>query len=127
MQDVDFVLNTAGNGLWSNVAKPVRVVKLELAVWDDELEDGELPEYGELKVYFDIADWNTYEDGLIYTDSQFENELAVALLSLGLDPSDVGYSEQGMQPDDAVSFDAGPDFIKSWATVFSTATISFLG
>jgi hypothetical protein len=81
MQDVDFVLNTAGNGLWSNVAKPVRVVKLELAVWDDELEDGELPEYGELKVYFDIADWNTYEDGLIYTDSQFENELAIKLIA----------------------------------------------
>jgi hypothetical protein len=59
MQDVNFVLNTAGNGLWSNVAKPVRVVKLELSVWDDELEDDELPDYGELKVYFDTEDRET--------------------------------------------------------------------
>jgi hypothetical protein len=118
MQDVNFVLNTAGNGLWSNVAKPVRVVKLELSVWDDELEDDELPDYGELKVYFDTADWDTYEDGLIYTDSQFESELAINLVALGFDATaagSVGYSEQGMQGDNYVSLDAGEEFVRAWA------------
>jgi len=118
MQDVDFVLNTAGNGLWSNVAKPVRVVKLELSVWDDELEDDELPDYGELKVYFDTADWDTYEDGLIYTDSQFESELAINLVALGFGANaadSVGYSEQGMQSDIYVSLDAGEEFVRAWA------------
>lgn len=118
MQDVNFVLNTAGNGLWSNVAKPVRVVKLELSVWDDELEDDELPDYGELKVYFDTADWDTYEDGLIYTDSQFESELAINLVALGFGATavgSVGYSEQGMQGDNYVSLDAGEEFVRAWA------------
>ena len=118
MQDVDFVLNTAGNGYWSDVAKKVRVVKLALAVWDDELEDDELPKYGELKVYFDTADWDTYEDGLIYTDLQFENELAIKLIEMGFGgkaAGAVGYSEQGMQGDNYVSLDAGEEFVRAWA------------
>ncbi len=118
MQDVNFVLSTAGNGYWSDVAKKVRVVKLELSVWDDDIADGELPEYGEVRAYFDTNDWDVDEDGLIYTDPQFERELAVALLSLGLDAEavgTVGYSEQGMQGDDYVSLDAGEEFVRAWA------------
>jgi hypothetical protein len=36
------------------------------------------------------------------------------LISIGLDSSDVNYSEQGMQGDNYVSLDAGPNFIESF-------------
>ena len=40
-------LNTSGNGLWSNVAKSVKVTGLDL---DYVNEEGD---FGELRVYFD--------------------------------------------------------------------------
>lgn len=102
------VLHTGGDGYWSEVAKPVTVTSIGLGYIDDE--EG----FGELRVYFDTDTWNTEEDGLIYTDDNFESELRDALNKAGLAGSDVSYSEQGMQGDDYVSLDVGKKFINSW-------------
>jgi hypothetical protein len=64
-----------------------------------------------LRVHFDTASWDTYTDGLIYTDKQFMTELRELLTAQGFDASDVSYSEQGMQGDDYVSCDVGECFI----------------
>jgi len=108
MIEVNAVLNTCGDGYWSHAARAVNVNRLVVSY---ESDDGE---FGELCAYFDTASWNVDELGLIYTDSRFETELCEFLNSIGLDGSDVGYSEQGMQGDDYVSLDVGSEFLASW-------------
>ena len=115
------ILNTNGNGLWSDAAKAVRIVDMQLGkgtIWEGETLDDA---FGELRVYFDTDTWDTREDGLIYTDKQFINELRVFLDSQGLPGKDVCYSEQGMQGDDYVSLDAGAKFYKAWMSKFGIA------
>lgn len=106
------IFNTNGRGLWSDVAKAVTIVDIKLGYLDDEKD------FGELCVYFDNS-WNVDEDGLIYTDRQFEAELRAFLTAHGLAGDDVDYSEQGMQGDDYVSCDIGKAFIDSWAKKFN--------
>jgi len=55
---------------------------------------------------------------LIYTDSDFLNELQEFLNQHNLAGGDVTYSEQGMQGDNYVSLDIGKVFIESWADKF---------
>lgn len=99
---------TAGDGLWSNVSKPVQVTEIEIAYVNEEKT------FGELRVFFDTDTWDVNEDGLIYTDSQFLDHLKILLSLIGLDGDDVSYSEQGMQGDNFVSCDVGVDFLNSW-------------
>jgi len=101
-------LHTNGDGYWSECAKPVGVTELALGYVDDENE------YGELLVHFNTDTWRPDRDGLIYTDLGFMDGLHNYLTSIGLDASDVYYSEQGMQGDNYVSLDIGPAFIASW-------------
>lgn len=112
------ILHTDGlRGLWSNTAKAVRITDMQLGlgtVWEDEPDDV----FGEFRVYFDTATWDVNTDGLIYTDSGFLNELRAFLYAHGLPGDDVCYSEQGMQGDDYVSFDAGSKFYKAWMQKF---------
>jgi hypothetical protein len=105
---MEVILHTNGTSLWSNAAKAVKITALKVPYVNDERD------FGELRVYFDTATWNINESGLIYTDELFEKELAEFLSTMGLDGSDVDYSEQGMQGDDYVSCDVGGDFLKSW-------------
>ena len=105
------VFNTAGNGLWSNVAKQVQITDMRLTYVDD------YNEFGELKVFFNTATWDVNNDGLIYTDKQFLDELKAFLVQHGL-TTDVEYSEQGMQGDNYVSFDVYGDFILAWGQKF---------
>ncbi len=109
MQTVKF--NTAGDGYWSNVAKTVEITDMQLGYVSDE------GDFGELRVYFDTAYWNVNEDGLIYTDSLFKQELMLFIKEHGL-VVDLCYSEQGMQGDDYVSLDVGADFLRSWKAKF---------
>ena len=111
------VLNTCGNGYWSNVAKPVQITDMRVAYVNDEKD------FGELRVYFDKS-WNVYEDGLIYTDRGFMVDLRNFLTMHGLDNLDVDYSEQGMQGDNYVSLDVGKDFIASWEAKFGYANFA---
>jgi hypothetical protein len=108
MYKVTATLNTNGNGYWSNKAKAVEITGLQLAYTNDELD------FGELRVFFNTATWDTYKDGLVYTDKQFMRELKDLLDNLGFDASDVSYSEQGMQGDTYVSCDVGECFINTF-------------
>jgi hypothetical protein len=110
MQKVIF--NTYGNGYWSNVAKSVEIVDMQLGYVADELD------FGELRVYFNTDSWDTSKDGLIYTDSRFKQDLREFLTAHGLPGADVDYSEQGMQGDDYVSLDIGKKFLRAWAAKF---------
>jgi len=108
MLKVTATLNTNGNGYWSNKAKAVDITRLMLAYTNDELD------FGELRVYFNTATWDTNKDGLIYTDKQFMRELKELLTIQGFDASDVSYSEQGMQGNNYVSLDVGECFINTF-------------
>ena len=109
-------LNTNGNGLWSDVETEVRIVDMVLDVGTEYEDDKTI--FGEFRVYFDTATWNTAEDGLIYTDKGFLRELREFLNAHGLPGADVSYSEQGMQGDDYVSLDAGTEFYNAWMAKF---------
>lgn len=118
------IFSTAGDGYWSNVAKPVRIVNMVLergSRWA-----GEKGIWGELRVYFDTQTWDTDEDGLIYTDRLFERELRQFLKRHDLPGADVSYSEQGMQGDDYVSLDAGTQFYQAWMKKFNINQESFV-
>jgi hypothetical protein len=114
------IFNTAGSGLWSNVAKAVEIVDMQISfVCEDK-------DFGELCVYFNTATWDVDKDGLIYTDDNFVDELQAFLTAHGLDGADVSYSEQGMQGDNYVSCDVGEAFIKSWEAKFGEQSIAHL-
>jgi hypothetical protein len=108
MYKVTATLNTNGNGYWSNKAKAVEITGLQLSYTNDELD------FGELRVFFNTNTWDTYKDGLVYTDKQFMRELKELLTIQGFDASDVSYSEQGMQGDTYVSCDVGECFINTF-------------
>lgn len=108
MYKVTATLNTNGNGYWSNKAKAVEIMGLQLSYTNDELD------FGELRVFFNTNTWDTNKDGLIYTDKQFMRELVELLTAKGFDASDVDYSEQGMQGDTYVSCDVGECFINTF-------------
>jgi hypothetical protein len=113
------ILNTAGNGLWSNTERAVRIKDMRIGPFiDDEFEPGGCPDYGELCVKFDTKTWDTRKHGLIYTDRLFLKELREFLNQHGLPGKDVEYSEQGMQGDDYVSLDVGKKFMKAWGKKF---------
>jgi hypothetical protein len=111
MQKVIF--NTKGDGYWSNVAKAVEITDMQLGYVDDE------GDFGELRVYFNTDTWNVEQDGLIYTDGQFAEDLANFLVAHGLSAS-AEYSEQGMQGDNYVSLDVDKKFLDSWNAKFNT-------
>lgn len=109
------MLETAGDGYWSDVAKFVNVTKIAVPYVNDE------ENFGELRVYFD-KHWDCSKDGLIYTDSLFLLMLKEKLTECGFEGADVEYSEQGMQGDNYVSLDVGKDFLASWFNVVDKVT-----
>jgi hypothetical protein len=126
---VNFHCNTGGDGLWSTHVASVRVTALVIgyvASHDDngaDLEEDAAPVHGELQVGFDTKTWNPDEHGLIYTDRQFYTELREELIKLGFSKfaaDNVGYSEQGMQGDDYVSFDVGMVFLAEARAIFAS-------
>lgn len=106
------VMNTIGDGYWSEVAKAVTVTNMTLGYVSDDKD------FGELCVYFDKRSWDVRKDGLIYTDSLFIGQLREFCNVQGLDGNDIDYSEQGMQGEDYVSLDVGKNFLASWAEKF---------
>ena len=95
---------TSGQGHWSSVQKAVRVTSIKLS-----MELGEELFVGDVQVYFDTNTWDVETDGLIYTDPQFEKHFQLFLSKFSIPATairNIDYSEQGMQGDDYVSFDA---------------------
>jgi hypothetical protein len=115
MQTVAFM--TAGDGYWSNISKAVEITDMQLGYVNDDQD------FGELRVYFNTATWDVEHDGLIYTDSDFLNELQLFLGQNELAGFDVNYSEQGMQGDDYVSLDVGKPFLAAWALKFGVDSL----
>lgn len=111
MIEVSAVLQTSGDGYWSEVAKCVTVVGISVNYINEEAD------FGELCVWFNDT-WDVSKDGLIYTDKRFMRELRDMLTQMGLDGNDVEYSEQGMQGDEYVSCDVEAAFIASWRAKF---------
>ena len=71
-------------------------------------DDGEYM-FFDMNVFFTKNSWDISKDGLIYTDQGFIREFRDILISLGFDQEaseDVRYSEQGMQGENWVNFDA---------------------
>lgn len=110
------IFNTAGDGYWSNTAKAVEIVNMQMGYVADDKD------FGELCVYFNTADWDVNKDGLIYTDSEFLHELNAYLVEQGL--CAVDYSEQGMQGDNYVSLDVGDEFIALWEAKFGELAVA---
>ena len=108
-------LHTDGRGYWSNIAKAVQITALTVPYINED-ED-----FGELCVHFNTDSWKPSEDGLIYTDKLFEQELLAYLESIGLGSADVGYSEQGMQGDNYVSLDVEEEFLAKWKAKYPEA------
>lgn len=100
-------LRTAGDGLWSGKSKLVKITSVVVDGFNPNDEVNCKEYYKEMRVYFDTDTWDIEEDGLIYTDDKFEQELHLALLKeFGTDGAcNIYYSEQGMQGEDYVSFD----------------------
>jgi hypothetical protein len=111
------MFNTAGDGYWSNVSKAVEVTDMKLGYVSDE------GDFGELCVYFNTDTWNVDTDGLIYTDTQFKQDLMQFVAEQGL-VVDLCYSEQGMQGDNYVSLDVGKEFLDSWASKFGVDSLA---
>ncbi len=108
-KQVNWQTYTGGNGLWSKQKKAVTILQVWLAYVNDE------DNFGELCARFDTKTWNCDADGLIYTDSVWINEFRALMRSLGFSRSavnDISFSEQGMQGEDFVSMDVGPDFLR---------------
>jgi hypothetical protein len=109
--------NTSGDGYWSNVSKSVEVTDMKLGYVSDDKD------FGELCVYFNTDTWNVDVDGLIYTDTQFKQDLMQFVKQQGL-VVDLCYSEQGMQGDNYVSLDVGAEFLDSWARKFGVDSLA---
>lgn len=112
MPTTNLYFGTAGDGYWSNRKTQVNISGIDVPCIDST-DDA----FGELVVFFDAREWNIDRDGLIYTDSQFLADLRRHLMSEGFSQSAVeaiDYSEQGMQGQDYVSFDAGEEFLRQW-------------
>jgi hypothetical protein len=108
-QPVNFRTQTNGRGLWSATEKFVSINRVRLAYLDDELD------FGELRAYFDSAEWDTDNDGLIYTDKVWMSGFRECMKTLGFSDAaveDISYSEAGMQGDNYVSMDVGGDFVR---------------
>ena len=108
-RQVNFVTQTDGRGHWSNTVKTVQINRVCMAYINEE------GDFGELRAYFDPRDWNTDEDGLIYTDMMWKHTFLTCIENvMGFSPDailDVSYSEMGMQGDNYVSMDVGAQFI----------------
>ncbi len=114
-QTVNFRTQTNGNGYWSSKKKFVTINRIQLAYVDDE------EQFGELRAYFDSADWDIDTDGLIYTDKAWKRSFLKCLETVGFSTDailDVNYSEQGMQGKGFVSLDVGADSIRECEAMY---------
>ncbi|MEN7551697.1 hypothetical protein AAG747_27525 [Rapidithrix thailandica] len=94
------------SGYFSQTQRTLTVELVPSGIYLDE----DLGVMGHLMAYFDPKEWDVKQEGLIYTDAQFEKDVRDLLKNAGLQHyEDICYSEQGMQGDDFVDFDLGPD------------------
>ena len=120
--NTNIVTKTDGTGHWSSRNATLFISNIVLAYVAD---DGG---FGELRAYFNKDDWNTFEDGLVYTDECWLESFRLGLLQTGLSNnavSDVQYSEQGMQGQNYVSMDVGKPFIAEYQKLIEERKIKY--
>ena len=106
----DVVFNTNAKGVWTEQARAIRIVDMTaLRIY----EGG-----GELKVWLNPEDWD-FDEGLVYGDPQFLDELRAWLTKQGLPGEEAYYTEHGMQGQDEdgenfVSLEVGLKFLYYW-------------
>ncbi len=108
-----------GTGLWTNEARNVFIHRFALRVYKNGLH---VEDFGELRAFFpsrktNPVGWDIEDHGLIYSDPSFKSQIKQMFKEIGFSreaQNDIDYSEQGMQGEDYVSFDAGPEFVKEW-------------
>ena len=113
---VNFITKTDGKGLWSETVKTVGINRVKLAYVNEE------GDFGELRAYFNPKEWDTDNDGLIYTDMMWKHSFLTCMENvMGFSPDailDVSYSEMGMQGENYVSMDVGPQFILECSALY---------
>jgi hypothetical protein len=117
-QKVNFRTQTDGQGYWNSKRKFVTINRIELASFDED------DQFGELRAYFDPVEWDIDEDGLIYSDSTWKYTFVQCMQTLGFSDDailHIAYSEQGMQGNDYVSLDVGPDFVRECDALYRFA------
>ena len=101
-------LSTNGTSLWHS--QPATKVSGYLKF---EARQGQPDLGGWAEFYFNKEDWNTNKQGHIYTDNGFVSELWKALLDREFKHyDDINYSEYGLQSNEYVHFDVGPNLMR---------------
>lgn len=121
--DVDFsVVSDGTNGYWDSIAEGTKVTFTKLEVSGYIEKDGTVSGW-EVRAFHDL---NPYQDGLLYTNKQFETkvheEAKLALVGLVDDGYYCSGSEQGMQGGDYLSCDVQ---LKSGVTVAELSAAGF--
>jgi hypothetical protein len=114
-QTVNFRTQTNGSSLWGSTAKFVTIDRVRVAYLDKECD------FGELRAYFDPVEWDTDNDGLIYTDRAWMQGFRECMKIVGFSDEAVeaiSYSEQGMQGDNFVSMDVTGAFIRECEALY---------
>ena len=103
----DISASTNGRGLWSSEKKTVNIHKMRfkpyIYITGDDTSDGTLY----VDAFFYAKNWNTWRDGLIYTDEkwlrEFRKEFYAMFPDLKKIDARIDYTEQGMQGTNYVS------------------------
>lgn len=96
---VTFLAETDGKGYYTK--KKIKNLKCFFGFNKEDLK-----EYNQVNVFFDTNVWNYDEYNIIYTDDTFEKCVKKKLKELGFKNwNKIGYSEAGMQPNNAAHFD----------------------
>jgi len=101
---LNIVCSTNGSGLWSKCSRKVRITDIK-SYMVFEPHGQWAGGNGLVEVKFNTEDWNVHNDGLIYTDKRFINELRKGLTLNGFTKAqvrDFDYDEQGSQGEDYV-------------------------
>jgi hypothetical protein len=101
---------TNGVGLWSSESNKEVQGCMYFTLLKTE-SDGEV--YGGTATFhFSKEDWDVDKYGLIYTDEGFLDSIHNKLKEAGFEKyQEINYSEQGMQGDDYVDFDASIEIV----------------
>jgi hypothetical protein len=110
MKQLTFTGTTNGNSLWSREKNKEVTGDMTFTLLE---YDGET--YGgNARFHFNKEEWDINSLGLIYTDEGFLDSVYTALNDAGFKNTldHIGYSEQGMQGDDYIDFDATIELVE---------------
>lgn len=115
------IASTDGSSIWSGCKKTTKIKRIAFTSCSYEPDSRYCKPYlhVEARFYFTKKDWNIWNDGLIYTDYKWINQVRKKFNELdcvkGLtSKSSLQYTEQGMQ---------GDNYVSTAFTIYSTKKI----